>query len=636
MNQTIPKLAASTNGDDLLTACRARLAGNLSALAVHQPALAQQLAQTAVPANARFALGRDGAPVAILAEEPDAVRWLGGTSMPTISAPEVLGSVGDSSASVALASIGSGHEALLLAGRLSAHAAVFVCVADLSELLCALHVVDWSSVLRAGRIVILAGDIAVGLVEFLEAHPGYQAPARVQSLPDLPNLDFQNRAAEVQRGAQRADAAQQRLHARLTEQVARLRARTSRGHPRVLILSTVARPSTLELSIQAEGALSASGMASARCLPDGPGRCHRVARLAALRDHAPDWVLWMNATPGGLLAHWPRDLPFACWFFDDALPANALAGLAQCGNLFAATTDIAAQLAARGANPANVTVLEPGVDDQTFRPLRDEERGDAPRCEIAVFCDGHDVSPAAANIGLESHERLWAAAAEILSRDVRGGAAWPVTDADDLLRRAERSAGIQLSDAKLRGEYAGLLASRLIGAIFVRETVIALRQLAPVALWGAHWEKHEALRALHRGAIPGAAERNRIFQQAALVVFPLPGPVAVRGALETLAAGGCPITAHFAPAELARNPQSRQILSKVPSFASVADAVACAGRLLGDMSLGDMAPGDRALSDMACRRKTAGPLRAEILREHTLRSRLTRLYEKLTTSEIAG
>lgn len=603
---------------------RARFRANLAALATHQPDLARRLAELEkagglLPADARIAPGRDGAPVGILGAAGDSVPWLGGTSMPTISAVEVLRARVEPGVSVALASVGSGHEAPLLAARLAPHAAVFVCTDELPRLALALHAADWSAELRAGRIVVLAGETEGALTAFIGQNPGFPVPARVQSLPDVAPTDFAERAAAVQRGAQRADAAQQRLQARLAEQVARRSARHRAGAPpRVLVISTDAVGGGAAFAADAERGLSTAGCSVRRCAPDGPQNSHRVARLAALRDHDPDWVLWINGTPAALRDCWPADLPCACWFLESAtLPAKALAGLADLPEktqLWAASIAVRDVLAARGARA--VEVLEPGADHRQFRPLPAGECAGSAACAVAVFHDGCDLAPAASNIGLESHERLWSAAIELVAGDLaanrKTSPASGQQPADDLLARAERTTGVTLSDPALRREFATLLAARVIGTVTAREVIRALQSAGTVGLWGAGWENCSEANSVHRGPIPAPFSRNGIYQDAQVVVFPHFDAAAARHALEVIASGGCPVLFCVPQNAFDNYPQAGPLLASLPT----------AGTLRQLTSL------VRNLTSSASQRASAVQTsRAELLSKLTLAGQLRKIHD---------
>ncbi|MCB9851380.1 MAG: hypothetical protein H6817_11825 [Phycisphaerales bacterium] len=593
-----------------------RFRANLDALAPRQPALARELADTPIPSTARIVTGRDGTPVALCSENETLADWLGGTSMPTISSPELLRETIDRGVSVVLPTVGSGHEAPMLADRLEPHAAVFVCAPDPVRVVLALHAADWTRHLRQGRIVILAGDTEAALAEFLEQHPGYQIPARLQPLPDARGHALAECTQAVQRGAQRAGTAQQQMLVRLTQQVTRRRARRTNARPRVLILSTDAVGGAIEFAAHVDSVLGALGIDSARCLPDAPDKCHRIARIAALRDHDPDWVLLLNSTPGPLRDCWPEGLPYACWFLESPfLPAQSLVGISDCENLYAASTAVRDRLVVAGAKPDAVSILEPGVDDTTFYPLPEAERVSDHACDVAVFADGFDLAPAASGIALETHERLWRVAADVCAERCREGDA---PDAGTLLELAERAADVKLADAEQRREFIGLLDARMVrtvAAMTAVEELVALDDWTSIGLWGAGWEKHASLRDAYRGATPPAAQRNRIHQSASIVVFPQVTPLAVRGVFEVAGSGGCPVIAKPDDATLARYPQSCQILSLVSSFSGAKRL----GRLVR-----------RLVSDIACRSRTAEKCRTEALRNHALRDRLTTLHTQLT------
>jgi hypothetical protein len=635
--------------DPLPETARKRWRANLEALAQRQAELARMLGEIEWPAGASIATGRDGAVVAIHGADNGTIDWLGGTSMPTVSAREVLGGPADRNLSVALASVGSGYEAMLLADRLDAHAAVFVCAPDPVDLILALHAVDWTRLLRSGRIVPLAGDIEMALRAFIEHHPGYQVPARVQRLPDVTPAELAERAAAVQRGAQQADTLQRRVLVRIGQQIARRRGRRKTSKPRVLVLSTDAVGGAIAFSQQVENGLVALGHDAARCVPDGPERCHRIARLTALRDHDPDGVLLLNNTPGGLGDHWPAGLPFACWFLEsDALPGNALTGLADCENLIAASTAVRDRLVSAGARTETIHIVEPGVDDTAYHPLPAKAIAGAKAfgaggpCDFAVIADGCDLSPAAAGIGLESHERLWRAAVEVCVQ--RMGAGEDVAG-DGLLARAEKVSGVRLTDTGQRGQFSGLLTARVLPTVAARVAVATLRRIGTVGLWGAGWyadrdderaadesasSSGDVTAAVARGPLPAPNLRNRLYQAARLVVFPNAAPTALGEACAVLAAGGRPLIAQPDATVLARYPAGRRIFSRLPAYSGCTDLFTAAG----DLAKTAQPPGAESATvcppDGSAGDRALAAVRADLLREHTLRQALARVLARIS------
>ncbi len=589
----------------------ATLQGNLEALAVHQPELAERLRATPPPEGAQIVTGRDGATVVQLGADAERVEWLGGTSMPTISSGPLLAGFDAPHENVALPTVGSGYEPAALARRLAAHAAVFVCEPNPALVVCALAVADWSEPLRAGRIVVLTDDLRSALTRFLEQHPGYLAPSRVYPLPIVAPAELAERSAALQSAGQEATAAQLQQAVRLTQQIHRRQLRQACGAPRLLVLSTDALGGAVGFSRHVVNALTAMGCVAEACVPEAPTRCHRLARLTALRDHEPDGVLFLNAAPGPLREALPPELPRACWFLDvGPLPANAFDGLADGGPIFATSTALAESLRKTGAK--QVSVLEPGVDDTVFHPVE----GAAPAglaCDIAVLGDGCDLAAAANGIGLESHERLWKATIELLGQALRSGPA-PSTEA--LLAQAESRTGIRLTEPEQRTQLLTLMAVRLAPTVIARTAIEALEKLGGVAVWGRGWEAHERVRPLHRGPIPGPDERNRIYQAARVVVLPVADQAALRRHLEVLAAGGTPLAPPWPRNVRTLYPALEHLLNSSRSFASMADLrrqAAGDGRQVG---------GEDAVSSQ----------RSKVLSQHTLRERLGSICAALKTN----
>ena len=132
-----------------------RLDTNLAALRDRQPDVARQVSEIDTIEPARIVTGRDGADVVLLGEQDGCAHWLGGSSMPTISATALVSGYPHVNDNVLLASVGTGYEPPLLAERITGHSAVFVYAADAMQLRMALSVCDWSRHIAAGRIVVL-------------------------------------------------------------------------------------------------------------------------------------------------------------------------------------------------------------------------------------------------------------------------------------------------------------------------------------------------------------------------------------------------------------------------------------------------------------------------------------------------
>ncbi len=581
-------------------------AANLAALRTRQPALADRLARLTAPETAKLVAGRDGSPVVQLSSDERTIRWLGGSSMPSVSAPLAVEASARASANVFLAGVGTGYEPLVLARRLPRHCAVFAIEPDPFAVAFTLAVADYSQFIADGRVVILDGDPADSLFAFLCENPGCDCPTQLCPLPGLGSSDVAELTGKVQRAAASAMARRASEFDRLAAEVRSTPAQPRSAAPRVTVLS--ADPGQ---AVTFAGSL-ARAMSSLQWdhtvhVPDGPLRCSTLARLLALRRRPADIVLFLNSTPGSLFGCLPPSATAMSWFLEtDAIPAGAVERIAEVPILLAASTVVRDRLLARGARPDAVRVLETGVDADVFHPLDGEH--DAPAdFDVAVLADGHDLSPAAIGLGLESHTRLWRRTEELIAV---GAERFHPTEAESVLARAEKDTGVTLADTRHRQQFLRLLANVQGRTIVARAAVQALAARGlNVALWGAAWDRHASVSRFWRGPAPPPRERNAIFNAAGVVVLPFLDPTGLHHLLDALAAGSCAVIRRLPADEdlLVAHPQTQPVVSAVLRFASHAQMISqvC-----------------RSLRDKVPRNKLVQTLQRQVLSKHTVTHRL--------------
>jgi glycosyltransferase involved in cell wall biosynthesis len=584
---------------------------NLAALRVRQPEVAQRLEDLALPPGAQIAVGRDGQLVGCTCADDRRVSWLGGSSMPSFSAPALLASYFDKGVNVVLPTIGTGHEPRILAERLPRHCAVFVCEPDWVRLALALRVVDLAELLSAGRMVLVAGDTEQSLTAFLTEHEGYDFPTELYPLPIVRSAEAAALTGALERTGRRIDQIRRGEFECLT--AALRQDRPSPGPtPRATILSIDAYGGAVEQAECLRLAMERLGWPNTCRVPDAPQHCSLMARVRALAESRPDLVLLLNGTPGLVRNAIPADRAPVCWFLESpVLPAAGQEGLSACSRLLAASAPVRDQLIARGAMPDSITILETGVDDVVFRPLEDAARS-APAAAPTVVVDGLDLTPKAAGVGLDSHQILWNRLATTV-----GAAAETYTPAamDALLRRAEKASGVELTDPRLRDEFRSVAASRLGKTGVARAAIEALLRRWPgLSLWGANWPVHPTVAGAHRGAVPPPAERNGLFNSAIVLVLPYLDAAAVRFALEAIAAGCCPVWPHAGREILPDYPQTSGLLADVPTYRSFREMVDLTRRLLSH-------PKERA--------RVVDPLRRQLLASHTVAHRLQTIRDSL-------
>lgn len=540
-----------------------RLDANLASLRDHQPDVARQITEIGTIEPARIVTGRDGADVILLDEQDGRLAWLGGSSMPTISAPALISGYPHINDNVLLASVGTGYEPPLLAERIAGHCAVFVYAADAKLLRMALSVCDWSRHFAAGRIVILCGDFQASLVQFFESNPGYQTPAHMWPMPHVTRTELDRVAGEMRAAIPRV---QRLVAARMQgaiESIANASPPASGAATRLWIGSNDFGPQTREHADRVIRAANQLGWSAQACIADVPRHGGDVARIESAAAFKPNVALWINSCPRFMRQALPG-CEHVAWYLESAsLPAVALEGLADCPTVYAATEMVRQLVLSHGADPQRTRVLEIGVDAALFASPPDADAS-IRDIDVVIFADGCDISPAAAGVGLESHQKLYTHFANLLTGHPDEFAS---SDVSTWLSRCETETGCALTDANMRRDFAALIARRLPPVLLNRATLLTLLDTRlQVRLYGTGWDGFIETESVLCGPIPPPAERAEILQNATfLAVSWLDGP-RIQFAAEALAAGCLPLLRRPIPSDFSPYPQTSGLLSKLPTF----------------------------------------------------------------------
>ncbi len=581
---------------------------NLNALHDADPELFARLEALAIPDTVEAAAGRDGSATLRLCRHDGTWQWFGGSSMPSVSTPALLGGFACPGRNVFLPGVGTGWEAPAVAERLPPFCAVLAWDPDPLAVKLALHVRDCSFFITDGRLILLTGeDLVEAVVRLFEQRPGLEFPQRVLPLPT-------SSAAQQERTRVQLEAAGRRVVQRQAQAVAaitgNLKAPTDvalGNAPRLAIVSRDPRDETIDLARRLVSAAAELGWPTACSVPDRPDACHALARLKAIERHRPDMVLLLNCLKGPLARLLPGAWPTASWLITaDSIGTQTGASLADEGLIFASRPDMVRSLVKAGAAADRAHLLERATDPATHSPDRagpDVQRAVGGR--VVVVAEGHSLDAAAANITLASHVALWKA---LCKRTEPVVGQWRDGLAEQVLSRAERDCGIRLTDQDLRGRFLSLIRLRLVPVLIARSMIGQCAGAGvDVAVWGTGWNTHPTVKRLICGGGSDAPARRAIYQTAAVVVCPWYCDEAIQTVLDCLAAGGLPIF-HKPEGRLDKlHPQLNEVLSRVPSAASVEALVGQACRL--------------AASPEA-RQSAAAEARQVVLSRHTLIHRL--------------
>jgi len=551
---------------------------NLRALRTRCAAVADQLTRVTVPPDVQRITARDGSTTYRLSGSDGQTRHLGRATVPAVRAAALLDTFKPDGANVLVPAFGTGLEVHGLLARTASHCAVFVHESDGLALRLALTLTDFTVYLNAGRLVFLDGpELGDALVRFFDEHPGYEFPQRVFAPPYLDSAALESIRAAVQRVSVQITQSQRR---RIQQCAATLAQRRPVQVPpkTITILTIDPRPTVVETADALADAAGRIDLRAPTCMPDRPDRCHSFARIQALVDHHADAALLVNCGWGPLREFVPDDFPAVTWLLPGARLIRGLTdGFGPRHVIFVGTPDQRADALAAGAAEHLVRTLEIAVDDRRFAPRDPQLNVPAvPSCGVAVIADLPDVRPAALQIDLDSHVRLWRHLCEIPPSDAD-------LSADVKLARAERNSGVELADEHLRRHFLNLIATRLTPALQARAVVEALlADRVDVRVYGAGWERINVPADRVAPAPSTPEDRNAVYHVAGVVICPVHSAESVRVCLEAVTAGGCAVLRTPAEPLESAHPQLADALQYVPMANESAALARVAAGLAGD------------------------------------------------------
>ncbi len=625
------------------TTRRNDLATNLTALALHNPTLADLIRKTDIPPEIQTVHGRDGTPTYQFTTEDKKRQYLGHTSIPTVRASALIETFGVDGGNAFFPGIATGHDVRLYLQRTVNHVAAFVYEPLLINIRLALTLVDVSQWLTSGRLILLTNlhipekkssedtnHLKKALLEFFKSHAGYDFPTRMLGYPHMSEADSQQIQQWLEDAArsvvalqqdqltQSADRLASRLKITLPHQMSENRCSGS-SVPRLCVISIDPRPSVARLSAGLSAAGAALDIYLTSCLPDGPDKCHHASRMQAIAENDANTALLLNTGWGNLGPFLPKQFASASWLLSDTtLVAGKTDGFRRNMPVFAATEHLKRLAIDCGADPELCVRLDPGADDSVYQPSSAERAGDnelaspvSHKYDVAIIADIADLSPESCGVGLTSHSQLW----EHLCREAARN---PERPAAELLAAGERSAGVSLRDEEMRRQLCNVIDQRVRPTLITQACAKSLlRHQFNVRVFGRGWQFSDIPRERWQQFPDDPTERNALYHQSRLILCPQQGTEAVQVTIDALLAGVCVVgAAPDHPLEDAY-PQLQEVLQHVPMHARVRDMLADVRTLVRD---------DDA------RNATTVKARAIIIQRHLLRHRLQHILDALSPS----
>lgn len=486
------------------------LDANLAALQLLVPQSAERVRTVAPPSSVRATPGRDGKPTFNWIDESGRLRWLGHTSMPSISSAALVDAFQDGGRNVLLVGFGQGAEARLLLDRLALHQALMIVEENAWCAGLALRLRDFSDAFQSRRMPLFVGPSAWDeLEQFLLEHAGYLTPERMLSWPWFD-------AKVISEASSRLLELGRRVAQHRAGKLAALRqinsaAPSPAARHAIALLSNVAQPPIRRLADNLSNAAENLGWATVRLVLDDPSTVHPLAAEQALISAAPVASILLETGPRSLQYQLPPGPAAVICIHRRALAMEWIKSLPAMVTLAVPTHEQRRQALETGRSAERVLVLPPAAAPGLAAGRFADAGG-----RVVVVADGADTSANAAGLHLASHRQLWEAATAIIEESCD---AYTDEKAAEILAASEKRLKIRLDSEEVRAGLVDRIRQMLAPAVVNQAYCMALVKAGvDFDLRGEGWAQDAVLSAYWRGPWPRPWQVGESLEGAAVIV----------------------------------------------------------------------------------------------------------------------
>lgn len=496
---------------------------NLRALSDFDPRLDKILRLATPPESARLTAGRDGQPTYSWTDDSLQRRWLGRTSMPTVSAPPLIDAFNPGHGNIVLHGFGSGLEVRLLLNRTGRHQAIFVVGGNAWEAALALRLRDFTEDIRRGRLRIFSGpDAWDDLRRFLIENDGYLTPERILAWPWFEPSDTTELTARLHEVGSAVAVARSKKDD-MPQSAETTTDRTDEAVS-IAVVSNLTDPGVRDLADRIVIGAESLGWACRRFTLDSPVMVRPQSIHANLLSRSPSLLLVLGVGPKSLPYRLPDVPGCVICSHEHGVSANWLNAIPDTFKIALPNARQVRQAAEIGVDPSRIVYTPAaaafgGANERTDDPANE-------RPGVLIIGDLTDASAESVGLNLESHRRLWNTARDVLHDRIE---AYVDDHADEVLDEAQRRLGIKLDSQEVRQGLAERI-RRILGPSIVYRAYVRALVLADVdiSLYGQGWNLDETFANHHKGPRPNPAEAPRLFSRHAIIVsLPTSGRVDV-------------------------------------------------------------------------------------------------------------
>ena len=536
---------------------------NLDALRTRNPGLADTIAAESLPDNVAMVVARDGSVTFLISDQAGRAHWLGFSSVPIISARANADLISVDATNLAFNGIGHGAEAQFLLEKLAPYQAIIVTETDLLHLNLVLRLRDFSGDLAAGRLVLLLGCDPAGLLEdFLRDHPGYNIASQTITWTWLTLQENQEYAEKLTRATEHylgeilntvnSLLSQQKERDRdtLLQETRQLLSGGNLSSLRAANYVNSYHPTDYFTSRDALAGLAQLGICTNLLALNRPDIVSNHAHITRLNDCKPHVIILVDMLRRDVGFRLPEDAICVTLLREPSAKMFEPGGTSRLGPydfIFPVFQHQLQKLHDLGFAANRTHQLFLAADTELFHPYQpSNEDCRTYAADVALVAERHDTDPAAWQISLPTHQRLWQ---EILSLIRHEPERYHCDIAGQYLTRAQKC-GVVLREADMLQHFTELIRNYLAPTVLrdsysaaLDEAGLNLRIWNPISLtdtvigrrpcfWSDSPVKH-----LHAGPVIHGRQSNTLYNCAKISLHIAGSNLITSDMLEAVAAG---------------------------------------------------------------------------------------------------